>query len=50
MNFFKLNNPTSIRNIVKCLAWNNITAKYKSLIKDEKILANMNVWENKNGV
>lgn len=50
MNFFKLNNPTSIRNIVKALAWNNITVKYKSLIKDEKISANMSAWETKNGI
>lgn len=48
MTSFNLNNPTSIRNIVKGMAWNNITIKYKPIIKDTTTLKNMEEWENKN--
>ena len=48
MTFFELNNPTSIRNIVKGLAWNNVTIKYKSLVKDSEVLSNIKQWEDKN--
>jgi len=45
MRKFDMNNPTVVRNIVKCLAWNNVTIKYKSLIKDKVALAHMEDWE-----
>ena len=48
MLFFGFNNPTSIRNIVRGMAWNNITIKYKSLVKDETTLNNIKEWEDKN--
>lgn len=49
MLFFGFNNPTSIRNIVRGMAWNNITVKYKSLVKDQATLDNIKEWEDKNG-
>lgn len=45
MRAFNMNNPTAIRNIVRCLAWNNVTTKYKSIIKDPVALQHMNDWE-----
>lgn len=45
MRGFDINNPTAVRNICKCLAWNNITAKYKTLLKDEAAIKNMENWE-----
>ena len=48
MSLFGLNNPTSIRNIVRGLAWNNVTATYKSIVKDPLVLENIKQWEEKN--
>ena len=48
MSLFGLNNPTSIRNIVRGLAWNNVTATYKSIVKDPVVLENIKQWEEKN--
>ena len=39
---FDINNPTAVRNICKCLAWNNITVKYKTHGKDE---AAIKIWK-----
>ncbi|HEY9702985.1 MAG TPA: HNH endonuclease [Allocoleopsis sp.] len=47
MSLFNMNNPTSIRNIVRGLAWNNVTKKYIKIVKDQITLDNMKAWEEK---
>lgn len=49
MRAFNMNNPTAVRNICKCLAWNNVTVKYKSIIGDALSLMNMKQWEADHG-
>jgi 5-methylcytosine-specific restriction endonuclease McrA len=47
MRAFEMNNPTAVRNIVKGLAWNNITYKYKALVSDKVTLMHMEDWNKK---
>jgi len=46
---FGLHNPTAVRNIVWGNAWLNITHRFKKIVTNEVVLANIEEWEKKNG-
>ena len=48
MRSFGMNNPTAVRNIVKGLAWVNVTNTYKTIVKDALTLKHFSDWEVKN--
>lgn len=48
VRFFKLNNPTAVRNIIWANAWVNVTHKYKSIVKNKAIIENIEEWKKKN--
>lgn len=49
VRFFKLNNPTAVRNIIWANAWVNVTYKYQSLVKNKTIIDNIEEWKKRNG-
>lgn len=49
VRYFKLNNPTAVRNIIWANAWVNVTHKYKKIVKKQIVIENIEEWEKKNG-